>query len=296
MVLHGEHEGSGETERHAGRRLTWRKVSELAATIAFGALVAGLVVLEIDASSRHSPEKQSSNHSRQTIDESTTSGLAEQKIAEYTWWLSVFTAFLAVASFVEIGFLIVAAKTANETAKATNVLAKAAAEQRDVMREQMAATKAMQRAYIAVDGLGVNPFVPRDGISSTGIVHISIKNAGNVPARKVRWFIDAEIRDNDREKVFAIPREESISGSNVLAAQRYMQRDFSKKFTADDANNFLHNKYPLYVWGVVYYFDGFTDGRFTKFCHRYGAHMATISNIPAESARHHQYGNETDEK
>jgi hypothetical protein len=66
----------------------------------------------------------------------------------------------------------------------------------------------------------------------------------------------------------------------------------------------------LYVWGAVYYEDGFGSGqRTTKFCHRYncinlaeiweppgmgGAARLKGHEIEAMFARYHRYGNDAD--
>jgi hypothetical protein len=57
-----------------------------------------------------------------------------------------------------------------------------------------------------------------------------------------------------------------------------------------------------YVWGVVYYHDGFGNRRFTRFCHRYAAighdpywrTSPTRTVIPESFARYHTHGNEAD--
>ncbi len=56
----------------------------------------------------------------------------------------------------------------------------------------------------------------------------------------------------------------------------------------------------FYVWGVVYYHDGFVDGRHTRFCHRYN--WKSFGETPrggftadTTEARYHEYGNGTDE-
>jgi hypothetical protein len=58
------------------------------------------------------------------------------------------------------------------------------------------------------------------------------------------------------------------------------------------------NNSILYVWGIVRYDDGFTKGRFTRYCHRYnfsGLTKGTYSFSP-ERYRYHHHGNEIDDK
>jgi hypothetical protein len=53
----------------------------------------------------------------------------------------------------------------------------------------------------------------------------------------------------------------------------------------------------IYVWGRVSYLDGFDEGRFTNFCHRYNTAMKDTPpgggyRIKRKHARQHDNGNE----
>jgi hypothetical protein len=56
-------------------------------------------------------------------------------------------------------------------------------------------------------------------------------------------------------------------------------------------------KFFLYVWGVVFYHDGFRPKRFIKFCHRYNwitREGGGVYRIDKNRARYHEHGNATD--
>jgi hypothetical protein len=56
----------------------------------------------------------------------------------------------------------------------------------------------------------------------------------------------------------------------------------------------------IYVFGIVRYHDGFVDGRFTRFCHRYNYKVrpqiagSGQYEMGAGMARQHSHGNESD--
>jgi hypothetical protein len=65
----------------------------------------------------------------------------------------------------------------------------------------------------------------------------------------------------------------------------------------------------LFVWGVVFYRDGYDESRFTRFCHRYhwesrdrtieaiyraGLPTRAEALISSDKARYHPSGNEAD--
>jgi hypothetical protein len=44
-----------------------------------------------------------------------------------------------------------------------------------------------------------------------------------------------------------------------------------------EIERFERGEVALYVWGIVYYSDGFVTGRYTKFCHRYEADCMEVN-------------------
>ena len=157
-----------------------------------------------------------------------------------------------------------------------------------------------QRAYIAVEPLGIHLMIEGDRV----IGHIGIRNAGRLPARHVSWFIDMKYSNRGDEKEFSL---EKTKGNIVVTPGVTATRGSNKHLILQDLisasgkgeDDPLRRENPLwlYVWGVVYYSDGWRI-RSTKFCHRYNwavrDRTAGKYNIAKEYARHHEYGNDAD--
>lgn len=177
-------------------------------------------------------------------------------------------------------------------------------ETRDTGKRQEADTRILERAYLAVSPRGIH------SLSGTSIdicvAHICIRNVGRLPARSVTWFITSTISESpvfkemevDRNlaagEVTIAPGIEAVQGGDIIFASDL------EKAKASQPTGFC------YVWGVVYYLDGFDQVRVTRFCHRYNcADFETIYDSPpgglryikgktiaAETARIHRYGND----
>lgn len=164
-------------------------------------------------------------------------------------------------------------------------------------------TKILQRAYVSVEPLGVR--LMRDGSHLIG--HASIKNAGNLPATNLSWWINIKHSTTGEEADFPIGQ---TKGNIVVAPHSETTRGSDNSLvlpdllTASNAGNIeRHNENPLfiYVWGVVRYHDGFTADRSTQFCHRYNwinrPEIVTADNtqyeLDKEFSRLHTDGNAT---
>jgi hypothetical protein len=158
------------------------------------------------------------------------------------------------------------------------------------LRDTDRALKITQRAYISVDPLGVVALQSID----TVIGHFNISNSGNLPARNLHWFVDYEIADDPDFSYFPIretaaelvvaPHSEITQGVRAVTYEELIK---AKQRSKDNY---------LYFWGIVKYHDGFEDGRFTKFCHRYNLNTMEFNfgdyQIDAKFARQHVFGNE----
>jgi hypothetical protein len=164
--------------------------------------------------------------------------------------------------------------------------------------------RVVQRAYIAVDPLGIELKV--DGGSLLG--QVGFRNAGNLPARDVGWFVGIKWSHCDALEDGDFPRGE-IKGKNVAPPGTVLPRGSKESVglqVLNDACNLtgsveLPNQKAvfLYVWGIVRYHDGFSAGRTTKFCHRYnwinrGRDSSDKYNLAAKWARYHEHGNDAD--
>jgi hypothetical protein len=161
--------------------------------------------------------------------------------------------------------------------------------------ENEKALQITQRAYIAVEPMGLRPY----GADGQVIAHYKVRNAGRLPAKNIRWFAYVRMDDNKEANHFPID-ESDLYGDNVLAAGATMTHG---------TDRLPMKAQHIYVWGIIRYDDGFGKERFTKFCHRYNTDareilpsgQATVTQatvrefVPAHTGRHHGYGNSTDE-
>jgi hypothetical protein len=173
-----------------------------------------------------------------------------------------------------------------------------------VGREQMRQTKILQRAFLSVEPKGVHA-LHRVGPVSVG--HIGIKNVGHLPARNVKWVIEFALSEDDRLNRFVV-NEEAAEGDNVVSPGSEMRQGSGPIWTGGNQPDEkkirrVFGRY-LYVWGAVFYDDGFKSRRVTRFCHRYNCINAEEVRdfsggligmaIPSEHARYHRYGNHAD--
>lgn len=153
-------------------------------------------------------------------------------------------------------------------------------------------TRILQRAYLSVQPDGIRRlFKPPE----TAQANISIVNAGNLPARNVAWVIHQTFSNDDGLKDFPVERGKA-EGATVVVPRSHMIQN-GQPFPAGlgtFATPESSSKY-LYVWGAVFYDDGFGDNRTTTFCHRYnGISYNGSSDVIAEHGRLHSFGNGAD--
>lgn len=151
-------------------------------------------------------------------------------------------------------------------------------------------TRILQRAYISAEPGGVSPFLPRDlaapPTNQTFVGHVGFRNAGRLPARNVRWYMDAEYStDPNYEPV----RFGELTGKNVISPGEAMTQGSFEKDIPEHLGYF-------FVWGKVVYDDGFGKERETIFCHRYNCRRLERNNgffrIRGRYGRHHNKGND----
>jgi hypothetical protein len=99
-------------------------------------------------------------------------------------WLVVWTAVLAFATVGLIG--------------ATCLLGYFSFRQ---LRDTDRALRVTQRAYITVEPLGLHPISAK----KLTVGHFRIRNAGNLPARNLGWFVDYKIIDDPAFNSFPTP-------------------------------------------------------------------------------------------
>lgn len=202
-------------------------------------------------------------------------------------WLAAFTAVLAVAT---IGLGI-----------ATVGLYRTGERQLDLIRRnaklQDVNTRILQRAYISVQPGGI-----AERSLKGSHPNIVIHNAGNLPARHISWTINCVVDNERRRSQFdgAKPPE----GDNTLPPKAEMMQGGGLIPVGEPVGPapplpLIICKQPglfLYVWGEVFYEDGFGSSRITRFCHRYNCvnldQMKRGHRIDKRFARFNRFGNE----
>jgi hypothetical protein len=108
-----------------------------------------------------------------------------------------------------VGFLQVRdAKKSIETAAKSAAAAEKAA---TVAETQTKDTRILQRAYLSVEPRGINPMVGQPDLL---VAHVKIVNAGNLPARQVKWRIESLFDSDGQLEKFSIKGKPD--GNNVV--------------------------------------------------------------------------------
>ena len=176
------------------------------------------------------------------------------------------------------------------------------------IRSQLRETKILQRAYLSVEPAGIAPLSKPNNC----VPWIDICNRGNLPARNVKWLIKHAPKLDGRFNNFPATIEEA-KGKNVVPPGTAM-RQGGHIVLVDNSKALAEAIWKedglyLYVWGAVFYDDGFGESRTTRFCHRYncinlaenweppgmgGAPRLEGHEILPGFARYHRYGNDAD--
>jgi hypothetical protein len=219
----------------------------------------------------------------------------ESNNANY-YYCAVYEIVAALFSFVEVhnGVFTVIATIAIawftlSLREATNKLGSVAT---DTAAAQERDTQILQRAYLAVEPLGIKSMRSN---SEKIIGYVGIKNVGRLPARKVRAFVHIKFANGEDHTDFPLdlPKGSNVAAPGIVLRKASNSLDWSELKTAPK------EMLIFYVWGIVYYHDGFVEDRHIRFCHRYrweiftdqlGRHLAA-----PEDARYHDHANGTDE-
>jgi hypothetical protein len=187
-----------------------------------------------------------------------------------------------------------AANAAKEAADAANSSAISDREANELIRTN---AQLELRAYLSAVPAGVNQLI---GVAA-GIGHVDVRNVGKLPARNVSVYVRIKISD-EREADFPVP-------ADTQSATRVIQPGAEMRQGSDELNlrTIIDGQGYVFVWGVVYYEDGYSRRRFTRFCHRYAIeavnrHVAWLLDpaletrriIDSDKARYHETGNEAD--
>ncbi|MHB1104128.1 MAG: hypothetical protein ACYC0C_15415 [Devosia sp.] len=113
---------------------------------------------------------------------------AEVLLAQYTFWLTVFT---AVLGFATIGLLLTAVLDGRRRSRDTEIT---------------------QRAYLSVEPEGINPF--RSSPPSV-VGHVAVRNVGHLPARNVATLVQLELTTDRHFRPGPVNRGDA-EGSRVI--------------------------------------------------------------------------------
>jgi hypothetical protein len=153
---------------------------------------------------------------------------------------------------------------------------------------QYCLNKTIERAYLSVDAANVRLLREPKG---KAIARVQISNNGKLPARGVSWAISQKFTPNNRVTKFPIGKPE---GEGYLTPGASMVQGGSA--FRDEGMARKERDLFLYVWGAVYYHDGFKN-RTVYFCHRYNCvnYLPKGRLFKEGEARQHRCGNGTDE-
>lgn len=199
------------------------------------------------------------------------------------WWTLYYTRTAAIAAMATV-----------EEAKNATAAARDAAD--EAKRQAGIAAHVAQiqlRAYVSVEPRGINPLRDRDEI----IGQVGIRNVGARPAANVSTEIRMTVTKDKEQSVFDIRMDSNKPKRTIQPGvemrQGCAESDWPSRSVLSDNDNYI------FVWGVVYYSDGY-ERRFTHFCHRYSVASRDMDRpspsapwISAEKARYHRHGNDS---
>ena len=106
------------------------------------------------------------------------------------------------------------------------------------------------RAYISVEPAGINQLIGSD----KGIGNVEVRNVGKVPARNVTVICMAGI--SPTRKFDLSVREDTVIESRVIQPSAAMRQGSEVEIPVAEICKPGSN---IFVWGVVFYYDGFTN-------------------------------------
>lgn len=199
-------------------------------------------------------------------------------------WLQLFIAIIGTTALIVTLWL---------TRRSVKAAVKAAGAAEEQTRIAAHTARVQLRAYVSVEPRGINPLRHRNEL----IGHVGIKNVGARPAANVSTEVRMAVTKEEKRSVFDV-RPDTRKPLRTIQPGAEMRQgcaksDWQSKSVLGDNGNYI------FVWGVVYYNDGY-ERRFTHFCHRYSVASLNVSletksapYIEAEKARYHLHNNDS---
>lgn len=187
---------------------------------------------------------------------------AEDRVADYTMWLTIFTAVLAAVSIVQICFLLRSDKTARISSEAAKKSAEIAE----------AALVAGTRAIVSVSGLTSFWELGAEGTLNWRF-RPQWRNAGKTPTKNMRLYSECELRNSLLPHGFDFSNNIASPGPGHLGPDAQALGGLAPRdapITPQDILDAEANRKFIYLWGWARYYDVFpnTPEHVTAFCWR----------------------------
>jgi hypothetical protein len=158
------------------------------------------------------------------------------------------------------------------------------------------------RAYLSVEADGINTFITSGEKRCIG--HVKIRNVGKIPAKNVFASVDITLNNTRDFSPSPIPDNPAIERS--IQPDAFMRQGSKHQPPVSEVQR---SERFSFVWGTVWYDDGYGERRYTRFCHRYhgASHspdeyqdigglqtlVTPYTIIKADKARYHEHGNDS---
>lgn len=199
--------------------------------------------------------------SKQEAEHFAGSNSTDERLANYTLALAIFTGLLAIST-VGLGYV---------TWRG--------------IRNQSRETRILQRAYLTALLGGVD-------IDTNGQVlgQVIFSNAGHLPARKVSAFV--KIMWSAERGLSEFDSAQNPPQSMVMPVNTKLA--IGSGALASGKQRLVNGQGYIYVWGRVSYEDGFGDPKWLIYCHRYncGSPKNARGGIDARYGRYHYHHND----
>lgn len=178
-----------------------------------------------------------------------------------------------------------------QTAKAS---AEFVGKQTEIMSFQRDTTQRELRAYLSVAPAGVTPM---RGKEARFVGSVIVTNVGRLIANSVRLSVQMEVSDDRNRSSFPVPDRACGGSIGVVHPTAIVRRGARQPVPYIELSTLMSvsERQFVFVWGAVWYDDGFDQERVSYFCHRYnvasGDGAQGTFQIIAEKARYQETSN-----
>lgn len=212
---------------------------------------------------------------------------AQEDMASWAMWMFIAT---AITTAISIYVAVVVTKTlkatadaagyaktmADEAQKASAAATTAASAAQETNALMAVAGQRQDRAYIAVQPGGIN----RTG-SGEAMGDVIIRNVGKIPAHSIDTQVNMRLNKSRSVRSFSVRRTRRTVDRSIQPGDE-IRRSSTENLEIKAIDN---EGVYVFVWGVVYYTDGFGVERSTRFCHRYPGSRVNRTPLDLRPAR-----------